>query len=243
MLTRAQLRWNYRAIYPDVYVPRDVEPDLATRARGAWLWSRRRGIITGRAAAALHGARWVDDDAPVEILWSNNYSPKGVITRRDRIAPGEITWIKGMPVATPARAALDLGRYLPHSQAVAHLDSIGRATGVASADILELAHRYKGTKGVRRCRRAVDLMDADAQSPQETRIRLALIKAGFPRPKLRSRCSTSATIRSRTSIWAGATRRLRSSMTASTTVLIPTNTDGTFCGYAEYWPWAGSTSR
>ena len=183
MLTRAQLRWNYRAIYPDVYVPRDVEPDLATRARGAWLWSRRRGIITGRAAAALRGARWVDDDAPVEVLWSNNYSPKGVITRRDRIAPGEITWIKGMPVATPARAALDLGRYLPHSQAVAHLDSIGRATGVASADILELAHRYKGTKGVRRCRRAVDLMDADAQSPQETRIRLALIKAGFPRPE------------------------------------------------------------
>lgn len=182
-ITRASLRWNYRAIFPDIYVPKDVEPTLAVRARGAWLWSRRRGVITGRAAAALHGARWVDDATEIELLWANNHCPEGIITRRERIAPDEIIWIDGMPVATPARTGLDLGRYLPRNIAVAHLDALASATKLTSDDILELTYRYKGRHGVRLCREAVELMDAGAQSPQETRLRLLLIDRGFPPPR------------------------------------------------------------
>ena len=62
VITRGQLRWNYRAIYPDVYIPRDITSTMPTKAHAAWLWSERRGVITGRAAAALHGALWVDAD-------------------------------------------------------------------------------------------------------------------------------------------------------------------------------------
>jgi hypothetical protein len=182
-ITRASLRWNYRAIFPDIYVPKDVEPTLAVRTRGAWLWSRRRGVITGRAAAALHGARWVDDATEIELLWANNHCPDGIITRRERIAPGEITWIDGMPVATPARTGLDLGRYLPRDIAVAHLDALASATGVTAEEILDLTYRYKGRHGVRLCREAVELVDAGAQSPQETRLRLLLIDKGFPPPQ------------------------------------------------------------
>lgn len=182
-VTRAQLRWNYRAIYPDIYVPRSVEPTLFIRARGAWLWSRRRGVLTGRAAAALHGARWVDEDAPVEVLWYNNHAPSGIVARRDRIAAGEITWIRGMPVTNPTRTAVDLGRHLPTPQAVAHLDALARATGVSGPQVLESARRFKGARGIRRCREAADLMDGGAQSPRESRLRLTLIKAGFPRPE------------------------------------------------------------
>lgn len=182
-VSRGQLRWNYRAIYPDIYVPKAVEPTLAHRAEGAWRWSGRRGVITGRAASALHGSKWVAEETPVELLWSNSNPPDGIITRRGRIAPGEITRVQGMFVATPARTGLDLGRQLPRGEAVAHLDALARSTGVAAADILELTHRYRGTKGVRRCREAVDLMDAGAQSPKETWLRLVLIDAGFPRPE------------------------------------------------------------
>ncbi|MBI5340248.1 MAG: hypothetical protein HZB45_21425 [Mycolicibacterium rufum] len=183
IITRASLRWNYRAIFPDIYVPKDVEPTLAVRTRGAWLWSRRRGVITGRAAAALHGARWVDDATEIELLWANNHCPEGIVTRRERIAADEITWIDGMPVATPARAGLDLGRYLPRNIAVAHLDALASTTGVTAEEILELTYRYKGRHGVRLCRDAVELMDAGAQSPQETRLRLLLIDRGFPPPR------------------------------------------------------------
>ena len=180
VITRASLRWNHRAILPDIYVPNDVEPTLAVRTRGAWLWSGRRGVITGRAAAALHGARWVDDGAPVDVLWANNRCPPGVRTRRDCIAADEITSIRGIPVASPARTALDLGRYLPRGPAVAHLDALAAATGVTAAEVLALTARYHGRRGVRRCRAAVDVMDAGAQSPQETRVRLLLRDSGFP---------------------------------------------------------------
>lgn len=176
------MRWNYRQLYPDVHIRKDVEPTLALRSEGAWLWARKRGIITGRAAAALHGAKWVDAASPIEVLWSNNRPPPGIITRRERIGPGEITFLSGIPVATPARAGLDLGRHLPHRTAVAHLDALANATDVTATEILALAERYKGTHGVRKCRQAVDLMDAGAQSPKETWLRLLLIDDGFPRP-------------------------------------------------------------
>ncbi|MDA2894460.1 hypothetical protein PDG61_26370 [Mycolicibacterium sp. BiH015] len=182
-VTRGQLRWNYRSIFPDVYVRKDLEVTVAVRSRGAYFWSRRRGVITGRAAAALHGARWIADTVPVEVIWANNHSPTGIVSRREPIAPGEITWHRGIPIANPARAALNIGRHLPRDEAVAHLDALARATGVQAADILELAQRYKGSRGVRRCRGAVELMDAGAESPQESRLRLILIDQGFPRPQ------------------------------------------------------------
>src|SRR5882757_3988641 len=52
-LTRGQLRWNYRPIFPDVYVPKSTDRSLEMMTTGAWLWSERRATITGRAAAAL----------------------------------------------------------------------------------------------------------------------------------------------------------------------------------------------
>lgn len=182
-MTRGQLRWNYRPLFPNVYVPCNTEPTLAVRTEGAWLWSGRRGVIAGRAASALHGAKWVAQDTPVELLWSNSNPPEGILTRRERIAPDEIARIQGMLVTTPARTALDLGRHLPRKEAVARLDALAQATGITADDVLALTHRYKGTKGVQRCREAVGLMDSGAQSPQETRLRLLLTDSGFPNPQ------------------------------------------------------------
>jgi hypothetical protein len=81
------------------------------------------------------------------------------------------------------RTAFDLGRFLPRDAAVAHLDSLARVTGVTANDVLPLTIRYKGARGVRRLKTAIDLMDAGAQSPKETWLRLLLIDAGFPRPQ------------------------------------------------------------
>jgi hypothetical protein len=183
VLTRGQLRWNYRAIYPDVYIQRDAPMTICIRAQGAWLWSRRKGVITGRAAAALHGAKWIDDATPVELIWANNHKPNGVVVRRDRVADDEVCQLNGMSVATPARAALDLGRFLKRDGAVAHLDALARATGIGKRDVLPLTKRYAGARGVKKCRNALDLMDAGAQSPKETSLRLLLVDAGFPVPQ------------------------------------------------------------
>ena len=55
------LRTRYRRIHPDVYLSASVEPNLQRADHGGWLWSHRQGVIAGSAAAALHGAKWVDD--------------------------------------------------------------------------------------------------------------------------------------------------------------------------------------
>ncbi len=181
-LTRGQLRWNYRPIFPDVYLPKSMCRSLEVMAVGAWLWSGRRAPITGRAAASLHGAKWIDQNAPVELLWRNNHYPPGIIVRDERFQPDEVASIKGLTVATPARAGFDLARHLPGTIAVAHLDALARATGISKEDLLGLADRYTGARGNKRARTLIDLMDAGAESPKESWWRLVLINAGLPRP-------------------------------------------------------------
>lgn len=77
VLTRGQLRWNYRPLFLDVYMLNEAVPSLSHRAVGAWLWSGRRAAVAGLAAAAMHGARWVDDSADVEVVWRNTHPPRG----------------------------------------------------------------------------------------------------------------------------------------------------------------------
>lgn len=182
-LTRGQLRWRYESIFPDVYVPRGTPLSLYTRTVGAWLWSRERGVITGRAAAAIHRAKWVADEAPIELLWKSYDTPAGIIARDERFADEDVVEIADMAVATIERTAYDLGRHLRRSTALIHLDSLARATGLAPDHIAPLIDRYPGARGVRRLRKALELMDGGAQSPKETLLRLLLINAGFPRPQ------------------------------------------------------------
>jgi hypothetical protein len=67
--------------------------------------------------------------------------------------------------------------------AVAGLDALAAATDFKLRDVLELAANHRHTRGLRQLETALDLVDADAQSPKETWLRLLLIRAGFPRPQ------------------------------------------------------------
>ena len=182
-LTRAGLRWNYRRIYPGVYLHHEQPLTLRARTVGAWLWSRRQAVVAGCAAAAMHGAQWIDKDIPIELIWCCPRPPVGVIARNERIGVDEIVEIAGIPVTTTARTALDLGRHLATLPAVVHLDSLSRATSFDSSLVQQLSHRYLSARGVARSRRALALTDGGAQSPKETWLRLTLINAGFPRPQ------------------------------------------------------------
>lgn len=188
-LTRAKLRWRYTAILPDIYVAKATDLTLRTRTVGAWLWSGRRGVIAGRAAAALHGALWVDAGTPIELICACARPPASVITRNEKIADDEIVVIDGMAVTNPRRTAFDLARQLARNEAVRHLDALAQATGIAAAEALSLTDRYPRARGLRRCGRAIDLMDGGAQSPKETSLRLLAIDAGFPRPRTQIRVS------------------------------------------------------
>lgn len=182
-LTRHQLRSRYVALHPDVYVPPDTNLTAATRARAAWLWSRRRGVVAGHSASALHGAKWVDDRAPAQLLYEHRRPPAGIHTWSDTIADDETQLIGEVPATTPARTAFDLACRNPVGKAVAAIDALARATRLKIADAELIAERYKGHRNIRRARRALTLVDAGAESPRETWLRLLVIEAGYPPPQ------------------------------------------------------------
>jgi len=182
-LTQYQLRAGFRAIYPDVYLAAGAVPSLRRRSEGAWLWSGRRGVLAGLAAAALHGSDWIGDDEAVELIWRNPHPPDGILTRNQRVESDEVTRVAGLPVTSSARTAFDLARQLPTDDAVARLDALTRATPFSVEDVLLLAKRYPGARGLRRLRSTLPLVDSGAASPKETWLRLLLINAGLPTPE------------------------------------------------------------
>lgn len=181
-VSRYELSADYRRLLPDVYASKRMPLSHEDRVMAAWLWSRREGIICGLAASALHGARWVDPATPVELNLPHNKSPSGVITRRDTILGGEIVTLAGMAVTTVPRTAFDLARRGPFGIALQRLDALARATGFDQADVTEVLDAHPKVRGRCRVPRLLDLVDAGAQSPKETWLRLLLIEAGFPRP-------------------------------------------------------------
>jgi hypothetical protein len=181
-LTDYQLRRDFRSIHQDVYVPKSRQVSLRDRTVGAWLWSKQRATIAGRSAAALHGAQWIDDDIPVELIWRNTHPPNGVFVRNERLHGDETKFVARLPVTTPARTAFDLGRHLPRGQALERLDALMRATPFATSDVQLIAKCHEGARGVRQLRELLPLVDGGAASPKETWLRLLLIDAGFPKP-------------------------------------------------------------
>jgi hypothetical protein len=153
------------------------------RAKACWLRSRRRGVLAGFSASALHGSKWIDPTLPAAIIDTNRRPTPGVQAWDDRIEADEIADVDGMRVTTPARTALDLARRYDIDIAVSAIDALAQAVELKPADIELLVDRYTGGRGLRAARAALDLVDGGAQSPKETWLRLLLMRAGFPRPQ------------------------------------------------------------
>ncbi|MCV7214496.1 hypothetical protein H7J51_04255 [Mycobacterium crocinum] len=182
-LTRYELRAHCRRIFPDVYAYGTGELSIRDRAMAAVLWSRGRAVVTGVAASALHGAKWVDALAPIDLNCQNNKAPPGIVCRAETLLDDEVHPIPGLPVTTLPRTAFDLARRGTMTQAVTRVDALANSTRLAFDDVLDLLPRHPNLRGVRRVPAIMDLADAGSQSPRETWLRLLLIAAGFPRPE------------------------------------------------------------
>lgn len=182
-LSKSALRNRYRRLFPDVYVNREATLTPIVLARAGWLWSGRRAAIAGQSAAAVHGAKWVDGDSPVDLIHGNRNAPPGIRSHADRVADDELVIMDAAAVTTAVRTALDIGCWYPLRSAVARLDALVAATGIVMPDVEELMQRYPGRRGIRNAGRALALVDGGAQSPKETWLRLLLIEAGLPVPQ------------------------------------------------------------
>ena len=182
-LSVRELRRFYQPVYPGVYAPRGVELSAAQRARAAWLWSRRRGVVAGLSASAVLGAKWIKPGRCAELVHDNRRTPPMLTVHTDQLSPAETTEDDDMTVTTPARTAFDLGRRLNTKEAVQRIDALMHATKLKAVEIDAVIDAHPGARGLGRLRKTLALVDGGAESPYESLTRLMLVAAGLPAPQ------------------------------------------------------------
>lgn len=180
-LTRHVLARDHRTLYRDVYIPRDLELTALVRAHAAWLATG--APLCGLSAAAVWRTKWLDPAAPAEVLRGNRHSREGLAVRSYRLRDDELCMAGGMLLTTPARTAFDIGRMHRADNGIPILDALMRATGLKPADVMAVADRWPAVRGAAMVRSTLALTDGGAESPQESRLRLVLVRGGLPTPE------------------------------------------------------------
>jgi very-short-patch-repair endonuclease len=201
LLTRGRLRGaRFQRLFPDVYAPTHLQPDLALRSAAAAVLAEGRGVLAGYSAAELLGASCGPRDAPAEVLMlrprRQSYRCPGLRVHRDLVDPAEITQVGPFSVTTPARTAFDLIRWVPAlRKKVVAADAIALNCKIDPADVLRLRSRRIGARGARHLVPALRLCNPKAESPMETRIRIALHEHGLPAPEIQFEVEAGGRVR------------------------------------------------
>lgn len=182
-VTRQDLRRRYVKLHHNVYAPTGVALTARDRAYAAWLWSGRSATLAGLSAAAMHGSRWLPDDQPAELTRVRSGNASGIHVHREALLDDEVCLVQSIDCTTPARTVFDVGRRIPGDEAIIRIDALLNATRVPVTGVAAVAARHPGARGIRRLREVLALVDGGAESPQETRVRLLLVRAGAPVPQ------------------------------------------------------------
>jgi hypothetical protein len=141
-----------------------------------------RAAIGGHSAAAWHGAPFAHARDPVTVLRGPDVrwkGPREVRVHQTELAEGDVAIRDGVPVTSALRTAWDVAALEPVGTAVAALDAMVRAGAVRLAELAALADAGAGQWGVTRVKRAVPLVDPRAESPPESRVRVAFVLGGL----------------------------------------------------------------
>lgn len=174
-------------VYTGVYVPRGTPIMESTR------WHALRTVVgdgpvwAGLTAARIHGAPVGSDRDPLEMVGSTSGHHRhrdGVRMRRMALDQHDITATEFGPSLTPLRNAIELAAKGGSPWHVAALDQVLRVGQLSPDDVRrELDDiRFRGMRGRRRARLALEAADPLAESVPESVLRVQLVEAGLPRP-------------------------------------------------------------
>jgi hypothetical protein len=185
-MTRAKLRSKaYLRMLPGVYVPSSTELTFAHWVAAWRLKLPDDAILGGFTAAFALGVPWFADSDAVEIIQrvpSRLRPRQGLRVRGDILLPGETEGTAfGLATSGP-RTAYDLGRRGGLMQGVAAVDAVLAATGSSVDEVVALAEKYPGARGIRQLRKVLALADPRAESPPESHLRVIFGEAGLPVP-------------------------------------------------------------
>jgi hypothetical protein len=191
-LTRRQLESGaFRRVMHNVYADASVIDDHQVRARAAALVMPPEAAIGGRSAAAWFGAPFAGLSEQVFVIAPRGSTwdgPRGVRVHKTDLQPSEV-WVtdEGLRLTTARRTAWDIATIETMPTAVALLDGMLRESTLHDGPLTEraLADEFdarRGRWGSKRAQAVLPLVDGRAMSPPESRVRVACVRAGLPRP-------------------------------------------------------------
>jgi len=186
-VTRRQLQDGpYRRVLHGVYADPSLPRDHLLRCRAAALLMPSAAAIGGWSAAAVLGAPGpsfgdrVTVVLPPDVRWKG---PQGIRAHRAPIAPSDVISSEDYGRHTSVlRTSWDTAALERTTTAVGVLDAMLHAGTLELADLRRLADSGSGRWGSRKVRAVVGLVDGRSESPPESWVRVACIRAGLPVP-------------------------------------------------------------
>lgn len=143
-------------------------------------------VFSGPTAARLHGID-ADGSTAAEVTVPPGVSVRARADLRVHTAAldsSDVTTCGPLPVTTPLRTCLDLARRLPLVDAVVALDRALHLKLVGRAELRDYVDRTSRLSGLPQARRVIELVEPDAESPMESRLRMILVLGGLPPPRV-----------------------------------------------------------
>ncbi|GAA0258584.1 hypothetical protein [Cryptosporangium japonicum] len=192
LLTRSQLNGAaWRRVLRDVYVDAELPDSHRLRCEAVGLILPAGAALTGRSAACVEGLPIGEPEDPVSVIVPppNRLQMRGVRARHAALPATEIRRHPtsdppngppgpGLPVTVPVRTAWELAREPDVPAAVAGLDLLLGHGYVTESELRSLVEARPRTRTAATLR----LADGRAGAPEESVLRVKVVRAGFPHP-------------------------------------------------------------
>ena len=175
-------RWRRvrRGFYVWVSLADDADHELLAVSRTL----PEQATFSGLTAAWLHGLEF-GPGKPLEVTLPNGIGISGRASLRVRRAvrpPAQVD-VRGFRTTTIEQALFDLTRCLRLPDTVAAIDQALHRKLTSAGELALAATENAGRPGCAAFKRALELSDAAAESPMESRLRVLLARARLPRPE------------------------------------------------------------
>lgn len=197
-------RWRVlrRGVFCDAALYDRADP-VCLHAAAALLVMTPGSAISHETAAALDqlplgrplrvlGSSPVGDSFPLTYLTRprtsghGRHTHPGIVERAASLPPSHVRHLQGLLTTTTARTIVDLARFHPYSEAVALADAALHLGLTTQAELVVVRDACESWPGIRRAAQVIDFADGAAESPLESRSRVAFALGGLPRPILQA---------------------------------------------------------
>lgn len=181
-LTDVQLAGaRYQQVFRGVHLDAAVAPTLVLRSLAALTIAPKGAVVTHHTAARLWGGV-PPDSSDIHLTMPHSNRPKvvGIRPHRVKTMPPSVRR-RGLPVTSPERTFLDLGRWSDLVDLVVLGDALVRAGVTTPGRLRAAAAEWNGTHR-HLVRQAASWVRDGVDSPMESRLRMLIVLAGLPEP-------------------------------------------------------------